>query len=481
MSFRRLSDQEKLPSPSTEVSIEPRSLPVSNETRVKSEIALHFMERQLHNHLHNVGACHQRRREFRQVMEQARMSKKEKKTVKTEFAKEQSSMMRGFRRTRRPDEFIRIRIIGRGAFGEVWVVRDKADGKVYALKILKKSELVAKRQIMNILSEHDALTQNNPWSVQLVYAFSDKRKLYFAMEFIPGGDLMNLLLKRGILTELETKFCIAETTLAIERVHATGYIHRDIKPDNLLLTRDGHIRLTDFGLSTKLERSTDHLFKLIGELTQAGERDEVELRDGIRATTRREQVCSTVGTPDYIAPEVLLNQPYAQNIDLWSLGVIMYEMLFGVTPFSAETARGTAIRIVRWQETLVFPEKPAVSHDAKDLIRKLLCDQEHRATVDQVKHHPFFAGIDWANLHNVSSPCVPKVGGDDDTSNFDMIEFAEEEDASNEEESEDGISSCAFLGFRYSKGREGLEQTLPARIADPIMSSKGKKKNKKKP
>jgi serine/threonine protein kinase len=321
------------------------------------------------------------------------------------------------------------------------------------MKVLRKSELIAKNQVLNTLAERDFMTQSdNPWSVGLVYAFDDPKNLYLVMEFMPGGDLMNLLIKRGVLTETETRFIIAETCLAIHHVHLTNFIHRDIKPDNLLLTRTGHIRLTDFGLSTKLDRYSDPLMQLIDELTDCQhQRDAASgVPAAVREKKRRDQVCSTVGTPDYIAPEVLLKQPYTQSVDFWSLGAIMYEMLFGSPPFLADTARGTALRIVRWRDTLTFPPMPPVSDDAIDLIRQLICASEERLDFEGIKGHRFFSGIDWDNLQQVPSPCVPVLRDDGDTSNFEEFEPREVEPDVDETEA-DEIAKVAFMGFKYNR------------------------------
>jgi serine/threonine protein kinase len=272
------------------------------------------------------------------------------------------------------------------------------------------------------------------------------------MEYLPGGDLMNLLIKRDFLTETETKFFIAETLLAIHHVHVTGFIHRDIKPDNLLLTRTGHIRLTDFGLSTKLDRYSDPLSKLIDELTEV--QDEITSSSShsqlSREKRRREHMCSAAGTPEYIAPEVLQKHPYGQNVDFWSLGAIMYEMLFGAPPFYEDNdPRATIHKIVRWRDTLQFPTAPAVSGDAIDLIRRLICGASDRLDFEGIKCHRFFSGIDWDNIGNMESPYIPVVTSDTDTSNFDQFEARR--DADGDEDIPEPLANLAFMGFRYNK------------------------------
>jgi serine/threonine protein kinase len=444
MDFQRLSNADDLPQPGTIASASaPTRRPSSTRaTHVLTEIAKVHLSNYFESVLRERSECQQRHRQFHAHLQQENLSKKEKKNLESEFARSETRIKRFSRRSIRPEQFVRLKMIGRGAFGEVYLVQDKEDGAIYAMKILSKSELVAKHQILNTLAERDFMTQcNNPWSVPLVYAFYDAKNLYLVMEFMPGGDLMNVLIKRGVLTETETRFLIAETCLAVHHVHLTNFIHRDVKPDNLLLTRTGHIRLTDFGLSTKLDRYADPLVQLIGELTDAPSRRE----------NARQRVRSMVGTPDYIAPEVLLRRPYTQSVDFWSIGAIMYEMLFGAPPFLADDARSTAIRIVNWRDNLVFPSVPPVSDDAIDLIRRLMCSAEDRLDFEGIKKHPFFSGIDWDNLQNMPSPCVPVLSNEVDTSNFEP-DFGPKADPPTVDQADaEEIAKVAFFGFRYNR------------------------------
>ena len=146
-------------------------------------------------------------------------------------------------------DFEPLSIIGRGAFGEVRICRVKATGEVVAMKKMKKSEMVYKNQVAHVKAEREVLVKaKNPWIVDLKYSFQDEKYLYLVMDFLPGGDLMTLLMRKDVLSEEESRFYIAETILAIETVHKVNYIHRDLKPDNILLDKHGHVKLTDFGL-----------------------------------------------------------------------------------------------------------------------------------------------------------------------------------------------------------------------------------------
>lgn len=232
-------------------------------------------------------------------------------------------------------------------------------------------------------------------------------------------------------------------------------IHRDIKPDNLLLNREGHIRLTDFGLSAKIERYSDPLVNLIEELSVLISKNVQLPKDGSSDIKGRHQICSAVGTPDYIAPEVLMKEAYDFKVDFWSLGTIMYEMLYGHPPFSvSDSAKLTALRIVRWKESLFFPENHKVSEIAIDLMKNLLCNREKRLGFESIKAHPFFKGIQFDHILEAESPYKPQVSSDDDTSNFDQYESRIDlEETDNQSED---IASIPFLGFRFIK--EGLSE-----------------------
>ena len=426
-------------------------------TQVKTEIAKQYLEQRFHQVIQDADDYKRRKQEFSQSLTRADLPVQERESLEHEFVKSEARFHRSKRRNFKANQFIKLKLIGRGAFGDVFLVRDSEDNHIYAMKVLNKGELIAKHQVINTLAERDFLTQNdNPWAVQMYYSFSDSKNLYLVMEFLPGGDLMTLLIKKSILSEVEGKFIAAETLLAINAVHKTGFIHRDIKPDNLLVTRDGHIRLTDFGLSTKTDRYSDHLTCLIDELT-----DEAAAKasgkplppsNQQKREHKHERVCSTVGTPDYIAPEVLLGQEYDHKVDFWSLGAIIFEMLFGFPPFYSEQPRETALKIVRWQESLNFPPEPPVSEAAKDLIRHLLCDAENRLDFEQIKQHRFFRGVKWEMLQSIASPVVPEVSSETDTSNFDEFDDTGREEVGFANNAVvDDVADVAFMGFSYNR------------------------------
>ncbi|XP_031537792.1 myotonin-protein kinase isoform X11 [Vicugna pacos] len=303
------------------------------------------------------------------------------------------------------DDFEILKVIGRGAFSEVAVVKMKQTGQVYAMKIMNKWDMLKRGEVSCFREERDVLVNGDQrWITQLHFAFQDENYLYLVMEYYVGGDLLTLLSKFGERIPAEmARFYLAEIVMAIDSVHRLGYVHRDIKPDNILLDRCGHIRLADFGSCLKLRA------------------------DG----TVRSLVA--VGTPDYLSPEILQavgggpgTDSYGPECDWWALGVFAYEMFYGQTPFYADSTAETYGKIVHYQEHLSLPIAVAgVPEEARDLIQQLLCPPETRLGrngAGDFQKHPFFFGLDWDSLRESVPPFTPDFEGATDTCNFDVVE-----------------------------------------------------------
>uniref|UniRef100_A0A8C7D5I9 non-specific serine/threonine protein kinase n=1 Tax=Oncorhynchus kisutch TaxID=8019 RepID=A0A8C7D5I9_ONCKI len=299
------------------------------------------------------------------------------------------------------EDFDKVKMIGRGAYGEVQLVRHKASQKVYAMKQLSKFEMIKRSDSAFFWEERDIMAfSNSPWVVQLCCAFQDDLHLYMVMEYMPGGDLVTLTMNYD-MPEKWVRFYTAEVVLALDAIHSMGFIHRDVKPDNILLDQNGHLKLADFGTCMKMD------------------------------STGMVHCDTAVGTPDYISPEVLKSQGgdgyYGRECDWWSVGVFIFEMLVGDTPFYAESLVGTYGKIMDHKNNLNFPDNVQMSNDTKDLICAFLSDREVRLGrngVEEIKRHPFFTNDQWTfdTIRETVAPVVPELSSDIDTSNFDEIE-----------------------------------------------------------
>ncbi|TYG98620.1 hypothetical protein ES288_A10G131800v1 [Gossypium darwinii] len=402
----------------------------SNVTKQRVEAAKQYIE----NHYKKQMKSLQERKERRDILEKkladAEVSEEEHNNLLKYFEKKETEYMHLQRHKMGADDFEPLTMIGKGAFGEVRICREKATGHVYAMKKLKKSEMLRRGQVEHVKAERNLLAEvDSNCIVKLYCSFQDEEYLYLIMEYLSGGDMMTLLMRKDTLTEDEARFYVGETVLAIESIHKHNYIHRDIKPDNLLLDRNGHMKLSDFGLCKPLDCSNlqEKDFSTANNLSGA------LLSDGRPAAPKRTQqeqlqhwqrnrrmlAYSTVGTPDYIAPEVLLKKGYGMECDWWSLGAIMYEMLVGYPPFYSDEPMSTCRKIVNWRTHLKFPEEAKLSPEAKDLISKLLCNVEQRLAQ---KIHPWFKGIEWDKLYQMKAAFIPEVNDELDTQNFEKFE-----------------------------------------------------------
>ncbi|CAG8627203.1 16479_t:CDS:10, partial [Gigaspora rosea] len=371
-------------------------------------------------------------------------------------------------------DFEIIKPISRGAFGKVYLARKKTTGDLYAIKILKKVDMVRKNMVNHVLAERRVLSlSRTPFVVKLFYAFQSQDYLYLVMEYLIGGDLSSLLQCFERFEEDMARMYTAEVVLALEYLHSNGITHRDLKPDNMLITSEGHIKLTDFGLSRisipeksslafiKEERETNNsnnsnnsnngadqkpyqrtlrtgsvdsranvghvrpvsaVFcnenpKLSGYINNLNIGFEPQSTVKQSKKQNRQSSKALLGTPDYLAPELLLGIGHSTAVDWWSLGVCLFEFLVGYPPFNDDTPQAIFRNILN--HVVQWPPEGFLSLEAKDLISKLLNqDPEKRLTVEEIKAHPFFNGIDWENIRKQPAPFVPNPEDEQDTSYF---------------------------------------------------------------
>eukprot|EP01103_Thecamoeba_quadrilineata_P013716 TRINITY_DN3892_c0_g1_i1.p1 TRINITY_DN3892_c0_g1~~TRINITY_DN3892_c0_g1_i1.p1 ORF type:complete len:404 (-),score=69.68 TRINITY_DN3892_c0_g1_i1:154-1344(-) len=288
------------------------------------------------------------------------------------------------------DDFELLTVIGKGSFGKVMQVKKKDSGKIYAMKVLRKQAIIEKKQVIHTKAEKSILQKiQHPFIVSLIYAFQTEEKLYMVLEYVNGGELFFHLKREGKFAESRVRLYAAEISSALIHLHSLDIVYRDLKPENILLDCDGHICITDFGLSKEIaptEGST-HSF---------------------------------CGTPEYLAPEVLRGQGHSTPVDWWSLGILIYEMLTGLPPFYSRNQNQMYQKILT--ETLKFP--PYVSPEAQSLLRGLLDrDVSTRLGDAKLKQHPFFASIDWVKLDakEVETPYKPHVVSEEDISQIDPV------------------------------------------------------------
>ena len=391
------------------------------------------------------------------------ISDEEKLKMLSELRHVESEELRKNRKKQTIRDYESIKIIGRGAFGEVHVCRVIKTGEIVAIKKIRKAELIKKNQIIHIRNEQLFMSKvKSPWIVELKASFQEDDFLYLVMEFIPGGDFMNLLMEKDKLTEEEAKFYTAELILAVESIHKLDCIHRDIKPDNILIDKNGHIKLSDFGLA----KVSDQLY------------EKTSTKDPNYNPNKKthQKLYSCVGTAFYVAPEVLNKKGYSQEIDWWSVGVIFYEMLVGYAPFCAQETQEVCSRILNHDKYLQIPNEIKLSKEALDLIYKMLSDSNKRLGkngADEIKSHPFFKGVDWDNIRDtMKPPFIPDLQNDYDTRYFDT--FEEEEPFYPTKKPLKRRKDMEFLGFTNKGGNndENIEKVYQnvKQIAENINS-----------
>ncbi|KAG6572881.1 AGC/MAST/MAST protein kinase [Phytophthora cinnamomi] len=335
-------------------------------------------------------------------------------------------------------DFQIVKPISKGAFGKVYLARKKTTGDQYAIKVLAKEHLLRKKQIQQIETERNILASVvSPFVVKLFWTFQTKRNLFLVMEYLPGGDFMSLLECIVQLEEQVACVYIAEIAIALNHLHTKGCVHRDLKPDNILLSSTGHIKLTDFGLSEEAVAISDTDSEPDDESMAQGSDiltgTPLEVASSAlppsrprhasspKRSSRKKSAYHTYGrcgTPDYLAPEIILGVPHGPPVDYWALGIILYEMLVGFPPFNDDTVDAIFENILERQ--ILWPDgEKCLSREAMDLIDKLLDpNPATRMGWEGIRLHPFFEGINWDTILESVPPFVPTLEGPNDTSYF---------------------------------------------------------------
>ena len=288
-------------------------------------------------------------------------------------------------------DFEKLKTVGLGSYGRVRLCRQKKTGEIFVMKILKKNEIIKQKQVDHVYSEFNILsTLKHPFIVQLVgFNFEDPKYIYFVLEYIQGGELFTLLRTKGTFPVPQTKFYVAHIITIFEYLHSKNIVYRDLKPENILINKNGYLKLTDFGFAKILEN---------------------------------EKTYTLCGTPEYLAPEIILNKGHGKAVDWWTLGILLYEMLVGIDPFSDDDPMKTYQKILKGK--INFPK--TIDKDAKSLIKHLLTQDTSKRFgclkngVKDILNHRFFDGFDWKNFVylTLTPPYIPDVKSEDDTSNF---------------------------------------------------------------
>jgi serum/glucocorticoid-regulated kinase 2 len=292
------------------------------------------------------------------------------------------------------DMFSTLSVIGKGSYAKVLLVQRNDTGDLNAMKILKKEMVEKKNQEKHIRVERHILSEiDHPFVIKFHGSFQNEKKLFFVLEYCRGGELFNLLAKKRRFSEDQTRFYAAQIVLALEHLHNQDIVYRDLKPENVLIDEKGYIRITDFGLS----------------------------RTGVKDASGARSIC---GTPEYLAPEIVLRLEYGKAVDWWTLGSIIYEMLVGAPPFYVES-RPELFERIKFDNPK-FPS--SLSQNARNLIECLLKKDPAKrlGTTSKVRDHPWFEDVNWDALLKMQyeAPFVPKLTSEADLQHFDP-EFTE--------------------------------------------------------
>ncbi|KAK4054541.1 hypothetical protein OIV83_001035 [Microbotryomycetes sp. JL201] len=390
----------------------PRNFVPSVLTIEKAAATKVYFETKYYRLLKQMPGRERRRALLEKELAQLNISDRHRNEARQAWLMSETEHLRQVRAKIGVESFVKLKTIGHGAFGVVSLVRDRNTGDLYAMKQIRKVDMLHKQQEAHIRAERDLLAQaasSTRWIVPLAYSFQDSDNLYLVLAYMCGGDMLSLLIERDTFPESMAKFYIAELLLAISETHRVlGAIHRDIKPDNILISSSGHILISDFGLATDFHWAHDaayHEQQRVELLQRYGidvedsgfnpraaqsspfdveyqgkvsSNDETRRILTIRDRNRRNKAYSVVGTNNYMAVEVIRGLGYDQSCDWWSLGIILFEMLFGHPPFVSKNRQLTRQKILNWRTHLRFPTAPRISREAQDLISSLVCEPQDR-------------------------------------------------------------------------------------------------------
>ncbi|KAK3393081.1 kinase-like domain-containing protein [Podospora didyma] len=408
----------------------------------------------------------------------------------SKYAGRERANLRKRRVRLRQGDFQILTQVGQGGYGQVFLAQKKDSKEVCALKVMSKKLLFKLDEIRHVLTERDILTTaKSEWLVRLLYSFQDDKNIYLAMEYVPGGDFRTLLNNTGVLSNRHARFYIAEMFCSVDALHKLGYIHRDLKPENFLVDSTGHVKLTDFGLAAgflapaKIESMRVRLEKASETSVPFGkpmeQRTVAERREGYRSMRETDvnYAKSIVGSPDYMAPEVLRGEEYDFTVDYWSLGCMLFEALTGFPPFAGANADETWRNLKHWRDVLKRPvwEDPSyfLSNRTWNFITTCINSRSKRfGNIKDIFEHQYFAEVDWATLRETKAPFVPELDSETDAGYFD--DFSNEADMAKYKEvhdkqmaletlaeREEEMSKSLFVGFTFRHRKPATEDSSP--------------------
>lgn len=401
------------------------------------------------------------------------------------------------RRTRlRHGDFQILTQVGQGGYGQVYLAQKRDTREVCALKVMRKKLLFKLDEVRHILTERDILTAaKSEWLVRLLYSFQDEEQIYLAMEYVPGGDFRTLLNNTGVLHNRHARFYIAEMFSCVDALHSLGYIHRDLKPENFLIDGTGHVKLTDFGLAAGMLspnkiQSMRHKLESVGDVRDLfgvppEERSADQRREGYRSLRKRDvnYAKSIVGSPDYMAPEVLKGQEYDFTVDYWSLGCMLFEALAGYPPFAGATVDETWRNLKHWEKVLKKPQYDDpnyfLSRRTWDLITRLVAAHKDRfKNINEIHRHEYFAEVNFDTLRQQKAPFVPELDSDTDAGYFD--DFSSEADMAKYKEVHDKQRALEEMDDRKEPMNKGLFVGFTFRHRKPNIDASGKQESPRK-